>query len=514
MDRMAIRYLDGLPPNLGVVANNKRNIKSGKNFDKYFPKPSKADPYLSYNGTTYDTIGFMKDIVLKTLSDTAKIAPVLRGNTLEKTLANIFDFIYQHIQYKPDSPTEEQLRRPARSWNDRWTGVDCDCYSIFISSILTNLGIPHYFRKTKYSGRSYFQHIYVVVPKFKGGNVSNRSQYFIIDPVLDSFNTEKPFSENHDLKMDAVLHVKPVNGLDGIPIRFLNGERQNDSYFSHEAKVIQKKYGIDGVAFYDGQNVYVGVRGLNGSPQLGFLKVLKTVGNKALPFLKKIGGKVGQGIKKVFRIGKPKQEVVPSVSTDFQAFSSLLPLSKNKPSMIPSAYQNKPFTSVGLPSSSNLMPVSYGGSNLLMNAQKPSLVPVNRGNSVQNSNGFFNSLKALLSSKSETAKLYAKVAASNKSDKKDTIMWAKNLSKLAASTKIGITKAQEISELVTKANTAKLPTKSDVHRLVQSAAKEEAAKNLAVSRKEQLEAEKHNSKQLMLMAGGAVALGLLMKMNG
>lgn len=33
----------------------------------------------------------------------------------------------------------EHLRRPARSWQERSAGVDCDCMSIFASSVLTNL---------------------------------------------------------------------------------------------------------------------------------------------------------------------------------------------------------------------------------------------------------------------------------------------------------------------------------------------------------------------------------------
>ena len=73
----------------------------------------------------------------------------------------------------------EQLRRPATTWKDRKTGVDCDDYTIFIASILYDLGKPFEFRITKYSKPNY-QHIYLIVP------LKNK-EYVTIDPVLVSF---------------------------------------------------------------------------------------------------------------------------------------------------------------------------------------------------------------------------------------------------------------------------------------------------------------------------------------
>ena len=87
---------------------------------------------------------------------------------------------------KKDAEGYEQIRSPARAWHDRFSGVDCDCYSVFISSILSNLGIAHTLRITKYQ-RDYFQHIYPIVP-FQNG-------YITIDCVTDRFNYEVPFSE-------------------------------------------------------------------------------------------------------------------------------------------------------------------------------------------------------------------------------------------------------------------------------------------------------------------------------
>jgi len=238
----------------------------------------------------------MADIIKNTLSDTKEIAPVLRARTLNETLKNIFDFIFGHIQYKPDDPTTEELRRPARTWADRKTGVDCDCYSIFIGSILSNLKIPFALRMVKIGGKPYYQHVYVIVPKHgKESEFKNRNDYYVIDPVLDTYNEEHPFTEKYDLFM------QPIKYLNGTALNGLQGSNplKQPIYFSEEAANTAEK----DVIFFDGLDYYVRdtqlsglgtVEGLNG---LGFLK-------KLLPLGKKIFGKI-KNSKFIKKISKP-----------------------------------------------------------------------------------------------------------------------------------------------------------------------------------------------------------------
>ena len=162
------------------------------------------DRIIIEDGEVGDTVDLMKRVVWKYIDDTKGIAPVLKGKTLNETCENTWNFLYHHIQYKLDERGLEQLRRPARSWSDRKSGIDCDCFSIFTSSILTNLQIPHSFRITKYGGTQ-FQHVYVVVP--------NESETLVIDPVLSDYNYEKPHSEHKDFAMN----------LSGIDVAVLSG---------------------------------------------------------------------------------------------------------------------------------------------------------------------------------------------------------------------------------------------------------------------------------------------------
>lgn len=140
-----------------MEANHKRHIKNGSEFNYLFPKPQGEEIEIKRDADVSATVAFIPQVVLETLSDTTKISKLLKANTLDETCSNIWHFVYNHIQYAKDKDGVEQIRRPARAWYDRTRGIDCDCYTVFISRILTNLEIPHTYRITKYKNRSYFQ---------------------------------------------------------------------------------------------------------------------------------------------------------------------------------------------------------------------------------------------------------------------------------------------------------------------------------------------------------------------
>ncbi len=273
---MQIRMLNGL----GLTASKPRIIQPGHEFDSLFPAPHRTDPYLSYNGTNEQTLlRYIPEVVKQYQTDTAKIALYLKREKLADTLRAIWEFVYRHIQYKPDSPFEEQIRRPARTWADRHNGVDCDCYTVFISSILTNLRIPHYLRMTAYSSRKGYQHVYVIVPKHSGANLNKRNEYWTLDPVMDAFDAEKPYL----YKKDKLMLGFPKNGLNGLPIRALNGEipfasRSKLAYgrvFYHPGLKTWALKGIDGVYYIRGNpNArYIEAYATNG---LGFITTALT----------------------------------------------------------------------------------------------------------------------------------------------------------------------------------------------------------------------------------------------
>jgi hypothetical protein len=178
-----------------------RILKSGAAYDHLFPRASGGDHTVRRNASLDDTMAYIPEVVGKTLAQTRRLAAMLKGKTVYETCKNLWQFVYEHIQYRKDRQGYEQVRSPARTWHDRRQGVDCDCYSVFISSVLTNLGIPHTLRITKYK-QAHFQHIYPIVP--------DGSSYITMDCVTDSFDYEVPYSQKKDYPMELQF-------LDGVP---------------------------------------------------------------------------------------------------------------------------------------------------------------------------------------------------------------------------------------------------------------------------------------------------------
>jgi hypothetical protein len=171
-------------------------VQSGKEYNHLFPRAMLRSITRKKGATVADTIKFIPQVVNDTLFHTKEIAKVLKRDTVYETCKAIWEFVYDHIAYKKDEDGKEQIRSPARTWHDRGNsqGVDCDCYTVFISSILSNLKIKHRLRITKYK-EDHFQHIYPIVP-LKDGD------YITIDCVVRTFNYEEPYTEKKDTNMD------------------------------------------------------------------------------------------------------------------------------------------------------------------------------------------------------------------------------------------------------------------------------------------------------------------------
>lgn len=228
---------------LGLVADHRRVVKNGSQYDHLIPPSSGTYQIVNSNGTVRHTVEEMDKFTRATLDDTKRLAPTLKGATLVDTLRNVFSFWYNHCQYKMDKDGVEELRRPKRSWRDGQiltrnpqtephAGIDCDCFSIAVASTLINLGIDCKFRITAYDGG--WQHVYVIVPL-----PNNSEKYYVIDCVLNSFNEEKTYSKKFDYKMSS--------NLSGIPIAILGSI--NDDVAAQNALVLNDV--INGVGFDD-----------------------------------------------------------------------------------------------------------------------------------------------------------------------------------------------------------------------------------------------------------------------
>ena len=259
----------------------KRPIRSGKEYDHLFPSPSDQDTTIKKSADVEDTMKLIQRTVPQTLWHTEKIAKKLKGRTLDETCSNIWHFVYGHIQYKRDKDGVEQIRSPRRTWWERETGVDCDCYTEFISSILMNLGIPHKARITKYPKKApevpRWQHVYPIVPRNGNTELNDRGDYIVIDCVKENYDEEQPFLECKDYDMQ-------LDYLDGIE------DEQTEEYT------------LDDVV-YDSVDASE-MADLHGD--MGSLKSLvKKVGSAVKKTVKKVGDTVGKGIRVINRFVNP-----------------------------------------------------------------------------------------------------------------------------------------------------------------------------------------------------------------
>jgi hypothetical protein len=187
-----------------MEAQSKRVIANGEGYNRFFP----AD--------LEDTLTELKKLIPEHYAQVKDLAKELtRDNpNLYETCRRIWQFVYRHIQYKLDEPDTEQLRTPARIWADRVHGVDCDDYTIFISSLLICLQIPHAWRLAEYKNKGYYQHIYVVVPQSNGKKIA-------MDCVMDEFNSEEYYTKIKDIqiKIEKNMQLQILSGFGNTPAK-------------------------------------------------------------------------------------------------------------------------------------------------------------------------------------------------------------------------------------------------------------------------------------------------------
>lgn len=204
--------------NIGYTANNNpsRAIRSGAEFEELLPTPDWQEIVVKRGADVSQTVNEMKKLIIKSARQTKALSQRLQGNNTYSTCGNIWNFLFNHFKYKEDDAGQEQLRTPALSWKIRRSrGIDCDDFSIFASTILYNLGIPHYLRIARYKGKDYFQHVYVVVPQ-------TGKHYITVDGVLDQCDSEKETIETKDFL------IMGANNLNGIDVSVLSGLEDED----------------------------------------------------------------------------------------------------------------------------------------------------------------------------------------------------------------------------------------------------------------------------------------------
>ena len=180
--------------------------KKLKNYDHLFSASENKD---YFKGTGFDTtVKLIPNIIKQNSFQVRELSKHLKANTEAQSIFNIWHFLVTNIMYDFDKNGNEELRRPSRSWSDRHTGVDCDCFAILASAIMLEMGIEPILEIVAFNNREEYGHIYVIT-----------KSDLILDPVMKEFN-QRPDNITKTLHMPInnyeLAGVPATNGLGAI----------------------------------------------------------------------------------------------------------------------------------------------------------------------------------------------------------------------------------------------------------------------------------------------------------
>lgn len=168
---------------------------------RYIPQPDRKNVLVKKGHNTGDIVREVLDTYKASKQQLADFAKRLAGTSSQyDTCKKIFDFVKQNIRYQEDPPGKQWVKTPARLFADK-VG-DCKSFSIFCASCLHNAGIPGVFRFVSFTNSDIPTHVYVVA-LVNGREVK-------IDPVIDGFDTQKPFTHKIDYDMNALYRMSGV----------------------------------------------------------------------------------------------------------------------------------------------------------------------------------------------------------------------------------------------------------------------------------------------------------------
>lgn len=122
-------------------------------------------------------------------------------------LGELWAYVKGNIPYVPDPAGVQQVKHPARTWEDaeRGEGSDCKSLSVFVRFVLYNLGVPHFLRFASYIPSKRIQHVYVVA-LLDGREV-------ILDTVHSQFDDEVSYTHKKDKKPERMTKIVEISGL-------------------------------------------------------------------------------------------------------------------------------------------------------------------------------------------------------------------------------------------------------------------------------------------------------------
>lgn len=167
-------------------------------------RPKYKDTLLHRNGKTRDIVSALLAEVPGVEADTSKFArqftPDYNG------MRSLYLWVRANVHYQEDPDGVQWIRRPARLVADG--EGDCKSFTLFIVSVLKNLGVDYIIRftNTERPGSKIVNHVYPIAV-IDGEEV-------IVDAVYKHFDAEHPYYYKQDFPMAAIYRLSGVGSTD------------------------------------------------------------------------------------------------------------------------------------------------------------------------------------------------------------------------------------------------------------------------------------------------------------
>lgn len=158
------------------------------------------------DGQTEDIIDVIKKDWRASVLQTKEFSKHLRNMYKDdRILMAIYNFLLNNVRLEIDPLGEQYVKKPVALIHQFDRKADCKSYSLFISSVLTNLHIPHIFRFVSFDKfNKNVQHVYIVA-------YPNTRKETYLDVNLKMFNKQKkPFFNNIDINMTKIYSIGAV----------------------------------------------------------------------------------------------------------------------------------------------------------------------------------------------------------------------------------------------------------------------------------------------------------------
>lgn len=168
------------------------------------PLPDYKKTLLVGDAVNSDIIQGIHSYFKAAKDQTKEFSQRFAGGSVEDQCFRVWRYVRESIKYKRDPFDAQLIRLPSRFVFD--AEGDCKSYSLFIASVLSNLGVPVAFRYASYKkSDSTPSHVYVIARDRDGKKI-------VVDGVYHLFNDEKKPEHFKDYPMN----VYALSGVDGI----------------------------------------------------------------------------------------------------------------------------------------------------------------------------------------------------------------------------------------------------------------------------------------------------------